>query len=104
TAARYLWRQILESDEDWLRKRAERGLLQLDALDQIDRLSAVIPSAARGGGEPYSWLALVHAGTLRGIPVDPAGTPYEIDPVTGRVTVSTGSSLFPMPAFKERPR
>ena len=50
TAARYLWRQILESDEDWLRKRAERGLLQLDALDQIDRLSAVIASAASGGG------------------------------------------------------
>ena len=104
TAARYLWRQILEADEDWLRKRAERGLLQLDALDQIDRWSAVVASAPRGAGEPYSWAALVRAGRLDRIPVDPGGTPYVMDPATGRITVSEASSLFPMPAFKERPR
>jgi len=34
-------------------------------------------------------------------PVDPVGTPYLIDPVTGRVRVSEQSPLFPMP---EEPR
>ena len=38
TAARHLWRQIQEADEEWLRKRAERALLELDALDEIDRM------------------------------------------------------------------
>jgi hypothetical protein len=99
-AARYLWRQIMEADEEWLRKRAERGLLQLDALDQIDRLSTVVTATPRREGEPYSWPALMRQGLLRGRPVDPAGTPYAIDPATGRVSVSEKSPLFPMPAFK----
>ena len=38
---------------------------------------------------------------LRGLPLDPTGTPYEIDPATGRVTLSTTSSLWPLP---EEPR
>jgi hypothetical protein len=104
TAARYVWQQILQTDKEWLRKRAERGLLQLDALDQIDRLSTMVSSASRRAGEPYSWPALVRGGALGGIPVDPSGTPYDIDPATGRVTVSKGSPLFPMPVSKERSR
>ncbi len=36
-------------------------------------------------------------GVLRGIPLDPAGTPFEIDPVTGEVSVSERSTLHPMP-------
>jgi hypothetical protein len=35
------------------------------------------------------------------MPVDPTGTPYEIDPATGRVRVSEASPLYPMP---EEPR
>lgn len=100
TSARYLWRQILQADEEWLRRRAERALLQLDALDQIDQLTAIASSAPRGPGEPLSWTMLVRSGRLRGIPVDPTGTPYEIDPATGRVTVSEGSALFPMPTTR----
>src|SRR4029453_14133773 len=37
-AARFLWQQIAKSEEVWLRRNAERALLQLHALDQIDQL------------------------------------------------------------------
>ena len=37
-ASRQLWLQILQSEEPWLRERAVRGLQQLDALDENDRL------------------------------------------------------------------
>jgi hypothetical protein len=40
-------------------------------------------------------------GVLPGQPVDPVGTPYILDPATGRVRVSEQSPLFPMP---EEPR
>ena len=84
TAARYLWRQILDADDEWLRQRAIRGLMQIDALDQIDRLNG-----------------LVATGALKSLPADPAGVPYEIDPATRRVTVSKRSPLFPLPNAQE---
>ncbi len=104
TSARYLWRQILQADEEWLRRRAVRGLLQRDALEEIDQLSAIVSSAPRRPGEPYSWIPLVRSGALRGIPVDPTGTPYEIDPATGRITVGPASPIFPLPSPKEAAR
>ena len=99
STARQLWRQILQTDEEWLRRRAERGLMQIDALDQMDQLTVIVGRVPLRPGS-YSWPALVRAGALRGIPVDPAGTPYEIDPSTGRVAVSERSPLFPMPVPK----
>lgn len=96
-SSRFLWEQILGSDQQWLRRRAEHALMQLDALDQIDRLSAIVAASPRQPGEAYSWFSLARAGRLRGVPVDPSGTPYELDPVTGAVTVSEQSLLFPLP-------
>jgi len=98
TAARFLWQQIAKSEEPWLRRNAERSLLQLHALDQIDQLEAVIHKYAPASGEQYSWTGLITRGVLPGQPVDPVGAPYLLDPVTGRVTVSERSPLFPMPA------
>lgn len=100
-SARHLWRQVLHAEEPWLRDRAELALLQVDALDQMDRLSALV---AASGRPPYSWIALVRAGRLPGIPTDPSGTPYEIDPASGEVRVAPGSALFPMPLAGEPPR
>lgn len=97
TSARYLWRQILDSEEPWLRRSAERALAQLDALDQIDWLTPRVKAAPRAPGEPYSWQAVVRARYLPGIPTDPAGTPYEVDAQTGEVRVSGASPLMPMP-------
>lgn len=96
TSARFLWRQMLGADQDWLRRRAEHALRQLDALDQVDRLHAFIRGVPHEPGQPYTWLALTRAG-LRGVPVDPSGTPYELDPATGEVSVSKSSLLFPLP-------
>jgi len=99
-SARTLWYQLREAaDNDWLRREANRRLLQLDALDQLGRLRVITREFASRTGTPAgSWPALVRAGLLRGVPIDPTGVPYELDPATGWVTVSTSSSLFPLPA------
>jgi tetratricopeptide (TPR) repeat protein len=96
-AARFLWQQIAKSEEAWLRRTAERALLQLQALDQIEQLEAVIKRFPPAHGEPYSWNGLIVKRVLVRVPFDPLGTPYDIDPATGRVRVSEQSRLFPMP-------
>ena len=96
-AARFLWQQIAKSEEPWLRRNAERSLLQLQALDQIDQLEAVVRRFPPADGERYSWYDLLRHKILIREPVDPLGAPYLIDPVTGRVRVSEQSPLFPMP-------
>ena len=76
-----MWESIRQSAEvDWLRRDAEKRLLQLQALDDIDALQQRVDRlAASLGTPPTDWAALVRAGALRGIPADPAGTPYQID-------------------------
>jgi tetratricopeptide (TPR) repeat protein len=98
-SSRFLWRNIYESATDnWLKQNAQLRLLQLDALDQIDQLRAVVREYQRRSGKlPESWRELVAAGLLRGQPLDPAGTPYVLDNSTGEVTVSDTSKLFPLP-------
>jgi tetratricopeptide (TPR) repeat protein len=100
-AARFLWQQIAKSEEPWLRRNAERSLLQLQALDQIDQLEAVVRRFPPAAGEPYAWGDLLRRKILIREPFDPLGAPYLLDPVTGRVRVSEQSPLFPMP---EEPR
>jgi hypothetical protein len=98
-SSRLLWQQLRETaDNDWLRTNADWRLTQLDALDQIDELRwGVRQYAQRLGRLPQSWIDLERAGLVRGRPVDPAGTPYELDPTTGNVTVARTSRLFPLP-------
>ncbi|MPZ20102.1 MAG: hypothetical protein GEV06_19625 [Luteitalea sp.] len=99
-AARALWRaQLDETRPEWMRRQAERRLDQLDALDEIDRLQGIVDEARRSGLQPpYSWDALRLAGRLQAPPRDPGGTPYIIEPTTGRVTLSPVSPLAPLPA------
>ena len=99
TSSRFLWRQLHASaEQDWLRSIAERRLVQLDALDQIDQLEAAVRRFERQvGPERLTWPRLVREGVVPGVPVDPTGTPYELDPIRGTVTVSPRSELFPMP-------
>jgi hypothetical protein len=107
-SARFLLQQIQKSDERWLQRMASRGLLQLDALDVMDVLHARI-KAVGPAGEAYSWASLGRRGALRGIPVDRSGVPidptgvrFELDPATGAVSVSRDSELYPMPAAAPR--
>jgi hypothetical protein len=101
-SSRTIFTAMLQSAEiDWMRHDAERRLLQLDALDTIDVLEALTERyRQRTGAIPADWSALVRAGLLRGIPVDPAGTPYVLGP-DGRVQLAAESRLWPLP---EEPR
>lgn len=96
TSARFIWKELLHAEEEWVRQRAERALVQLDALDWIDAYSARIARAGPLPG-PYSWSVLIRAGVFPHVPPDPAGTPFDINPTTGAITVSRQSPLFPMP-------
>lgn len=99
TTSRQMWKQMAEStDMDWIRRSAEQRLLQLDAMDQIDRLNVVLGRfAARHGRPARSWDEVVALEGLRGVPLDPAGTPYAIDTGTGTATVMHDSPLWPLP-------
>jgi hypothetical protein len=97
SAARTLWQQILQSDQPWLRRTAQRSLIQLQALDQIDELQGLVIRAGAPAGRRVTWADLVRSGLLPGIPVDPTGTPYQLDPDSAHVSLSPSSSLNPMP-------
>jgi hypothetical protein len=101
-SSRLMWESIYQSAEiEWLRRDAERRLLQLQALDDIDGLQQRVDRyTAAAGTPPSDWVPLVRAGLLRGAPVDPSGSPYEID--AGRVRLSRGSALFPLPTEPKR--
>ena len=96
-SSRRMWEAIHESAEvDWLRRDAERRLLQFRALDEIDALQRGIDDLARRGTAAPNWDALVRAGILRGVPLDPGGAPYELT-ADGRVRLSDSSPLGPLP-------
>jgi len=97
-SSRLMWQAIGQSTEsDWLRRDAERRLLQLRALDEIDGLQHKVDAfaAQSGGRPPADWISLARARVLPGIPVDPGGTPYEL--AGGRVRLAQTSSLWPLP-------
>ncbi len=102
--ARRLWQELYASAEvDWMRRAAEYRLGQLQALDDIDALTArVAEVAGRTGRQPQTWQELVAVGALRRVPTDPAGIAYALGP-DGRVTLGDGSGLAPLPAL-ETPR
>ena len=98
-ASRALWTQIGQNEEsDWLRKTAQLRLAQLDALDQIDVLRRLVDDfTTRTGQRAESWEHLTAAGAVGGLPLDPTGTPYTIDPDTGDIGVAADSELWPLP-------
>jgi len=80
-----------------LRTDAERRLLQLRALDEIDALQMGLDQRVGKNGAPAGdWATLIRIGVLRGVPRDPRGTPYELTS-NGRVQLSPASPLFPLP-------
>ena len=102
-SARVLLREILKSEEAWLRNMAARGLMQMDALDMIDDLQRFVTTNPPPPGEPYAWDLYVRRGVLRMVPRDPTGTPFAIDPAAGTVALSPESDLLPLPTRRELP-
>jgi len=98
-SSRVLWQSLRDTaDNEWVRNNAGLRLSQLDALDAIDQLMVVVAGfKARTGQNPASWDTLVRARMLRGVPLDPTGVPYVLDPTTGTVTVGAASALNPLP-------
>jgi len=105
-SSRRLWQAMLETtDSDWVRNSARQRLAQLDALDAIDRLAAVAADfKTRTGAFPASWDALMRARLLRGVPLDPSGLPFVLDPQAGIVTLSPESPLNPLPGGAQAAR
>lgn len=98
-ASRALWTQIGQNeDSEWLRQTAQLRLAQLDALDQIDVLTRILDSyTKRTGRRAESWEQLAASGAVRGVPLDPSNTPYELNAETGTVGLSEKSPLWPLP-------
>jgi hypothetical protein len=97
-SSRVMWEAIRQSAQiDWLRQDAERRLLQLRALDEIDALQQRVDAFSRSASQPsVAWQPLVRARVLPGIPLDPSRTPYELTP-QGRVRIAAASPLAPLP-------
>jgi hypothetical protein len=85
--SRALWQQLAQAEEPWLREAAQLRLAQLDAMDVMDAWRRARTPAYRPA-----------------LPLDPSGTPFEIDPATGDITVSRESKLFPLPGQLQAPR
>ena len=102
--ARTLWLQLAETTEqDWLRQAARGALMKLDAQDQLEALQPIVNAFRDEAGRfPTGWIELARAGRVAGIPLDPSGVPYRLDPESGAVDVSTDSSLYPLRLGRNR--
>jgi tetratricopeptide (TPR) repeat protein len=103
-SSRMLWQQFERTAEDeWFRGEARRRLQQLDALDQLDRLAAVVDAfRERYGRTPTAWEELRQAGYLTRMPIDPAGAPYRLE--AGVFLLDPRSPLNPLPTGPARLR
>ncbi len=99
--ARTIYKSYLESEDENIRRQAEHRLLQLRALDEIDAISILLE---RLKDQPATCQAKLRSLARKldqlGIaineemmPLDPAGIPYEIDPATCQVKISSKSPI-----------
>ena len=97
-SSRTLWQQLLQTGEgDWFRRSAQLRLMQLDAMDVIDRLNLASQRfQKREGRPPRTARELLQETGLRSLPVDPTGVAFFMDPA-GRIDVSKSSTLWPLP-------
>jgi hypothetical protein len=99
-ASRALWLQLKDTaDHDWIRKAAVRGLMQLDAEAHIELLEPFVHKFFDVYGRfPKGWQEMTGGPVrwLRNLPRDPAGYLYDLDPVSGSITVARDSPLFPL--------
>lgn len=98
-SSRMLWTQLRDSAEfEWIRNTAAHRLLQLDAMDMIDELNRITASfTTRHGRPPSDWREIAIERRWGGFPADPTGSPFVLDPTTGKVDLSPNSTLWPLP-------
>jgi tetratricopeptide (TPR) repeat protein len=80
STAGYLWKTIYETTTDKdIKHTAVLHLQSLQAEAEIAELERrTMTYEQRFGKLPESWMDLIRAGLLRGIPEDPTGTPYRL--------------------------
>lgn len=98
-SSRMLWQQIHDTaEQQYLKDNASFHLRQLDLADVADQLTSLLERfQQRTGRAAISFDPLVTAGWLRGVPLDPDGVPFVVDPITGRVTLDRRSRYAPLP-------
>lgn len=96
--ARNMWERIYEQSEGQMKSNALVHLTVLDALDEADRLTALVAEFARRAGRPPESLdELLRARLLERPALDAAGVPFAYDRETGKVAVSQRSELWRPP-------
>lgn len=104
-SGRRLLNELRSSDQGYVRAAAERGLAQLQSLDAIDELQAVIERYhASRGRYPSGWDELIRARFLPGLPGDPTRTAFVYDSESHAVSISPDSSLWPLPPLLQAHR
>jgi tetratricopeptide (TPR) repeat protein len=98
SASRLLWEQMYNTaNNEYARTAAGIKLQQLNAIEAIERLQGTVDAfITRTGSQVLDWGAMIRAGVLPGVPLDPDGTPYELSS-SSRVQLSRDSKLFPLP-------
>ena len=78
--SRFLWQRVLDSAQNPdIRKNAQEHLMGLKAEEDAERLQPLVEEFHRRAGRfPVSTAEMARAGLLPGIPLDPAGFPYQI--------------------------
>jgi hypothetical protein len=100
-AARHIWQAIYSQAQGAIKDNAQTQLWVLDALDEADRLTALVRRfEATTHRRPRSLDELVGAGLLPRRPADAFGVPFEYDAATGEVAVSRRSSLWRPPPVR----
>lgn len=104
-SGRRLLNELRSSDQEYVRATAERGLAQLQSLDAIDELQAMVERYhAAHGVYPAGWDDLVRARLLPGTPADPTRTAFQYDSASHQVSLSPESSLWPLPPLLQSHR
>ena len=92
--SRYLWQHIYDSaEDDSIKDNALRHLAALQVDETVDYLESLVRRYREATGKlPTSWMALVSAGYLKRVPVDPTGKTYKLM-ADGRVEVRDPEAL-----------
>ena len=92
--SRLLWTEISRTaGNDSIRHSAEVHLAALDALEALRKLDELLAYYQQRVGRPaQSMQALVEAGYLRGMPLDPSGEPFVVAP-NGRAALGPSSRI-----------
>ena len=92
--SRFLWTEIFQSTEDeTIRKNAIEHLQSLQAAQDVEEIEKRIALfRANRGRPPQSFADLIADGLIGGVPTDPLGLPYRIDP-NGKVLLDPKSKI-----------